>query len=199
MRQLADVLEVRVVRRGELRLAVDTDDVAVETMWTRCAMPNMGPAQKKQGGSQGEDENGDEDEGAGENGEGEGGGRIGTQRGSDDTQDDDDDDDETENENEDGNDESFDADMDERQRRDRSSEQGRRRDKKSKGKGKAKVIDMDKSFSVRLSVRAFLKFLSVHVVSSTTIACTFFPTEFIPYSPILTDAILVQAFASTIA
>ncbi len=43
-------------------------------------------------------------------------------------------------------------------------------------KKKAKAINMDKSFTVRLSVRAFLKFLSVHVVSSTTIACAFSPS-----------------------
>ncbi|KLO17351.1 cell cycle checkpoint [Schizopora paradoxa] len=85
LRQLADVLEVRVGRRGDLRLAVDTDDVTVETLWTKQRRPKKG--------------------------------------------------------------------------------------KSAKEKGKEKEVDKDKSFAVRLSVRAFLKFLSVHVVSSTTIAC----------------------------
>jgi len=168
MRQLADVLEVRVVRRGELRFAVDTDDVVVETVWTRCVMPNMG-AQKKnqQNGSQGEDQNGDEDQDAEEENQ-EGVGRIQPERGSDDTQEDEEDDGEDEESEGEDEDETLDADMDERQQRPRASNNER---KKAKRKGKAKAIDMDKSFTVRLSVRAFLKFLSVHVVSSTTIAC----------------------------
>lgn len=168
MRQLADVLEVRVGRRGELRFAVDTDDVTVETAWTRCVMPNMGGGTKKkqQDGNQGEDENTDGDQEEADNEEE--GGRIQPERGSDDTQEEeeeDGEDEESDGEDEGANDGDFDPAMDERQQRRRASNK----------KGKRKAKDMDKSFSVRLSVRAFLKFLSVHVVSSTTIACAFTP------------------------
>ena len=50
MRQLADVMSVQANREGDLRLSVDTDEVKVDTQWTKCVIPNMGKSNSYRSG-----------------------------------------------------------------------------------------------------------------------------------------------------
>ncbi|KAL5526705.1 HUS1 [Sanghuangporus sanghuang] len=110
MRSMADVLCVQANRRGGLRLSVESDQVRVQTQWSKCIIPNLASdptgSQQRQSQTQSQTINAQDSD------------RSHT----------DDPDPEPEK-------------------------------------------DADQWFSVHLSIRAFLKFLSSHVVSTTTIAC----------------------------
>ncbi|THH04255.1 hypothetical protein EW145_g5652, partial [Phellinidium pouzarii] len=48
MRSMADVLGVHASHRGALRLSVASDQVHVETQWTKCVIPNMATQEPSQ-------------------------------------------------------------------------------------------------------------------------------------------------------
>ncbi|KAL5525912.1 hypothetical protein ACEPAG_7250 [Sanghuangporus baumii] len=116
MRSMADVLRVQANHRGGLRLSVESDQVRVQTQWSKCIIPNL--ASDPTGSQQQQQQQPSQ-----------------TQSQTINAQD-----------------------------SDRSHTDDPDSDLEPEK-------DADRWFSVHLSIRAFLKFLSSHVVSTTTIAC----------------------------